>query len=94
MIRLFKVYYPLRTLVLLVGEALIVWTSFLLATIWRNQDSWLLLNVDGGYLQVLAVLGPKILTITGVVLLLLALLLMGAQVADGLLYEAFFKHVY
>jgi sugar transferase (PEP-CTERM system associated) len=69
-IRLFKVYYPLRTLVLLVGEALIVWTSFLLATIWRNQDSWLLLNVDGGYLQVLAVLGPKILTITGVVLLL------------------------
>jgi sugar transferase (PEP-CTERM system associated) len=69
-IRLFKVYYPLRTLVLLVGEALIVWTSFLLATIWRNQDSWLLLNVDGGYLQVLAVLGPKILTVTGVVLLL------------------------
>ncbi len=70
MIRLFKVYYPLRTLVLLVGEALIVWTSFLLATIWRNQDSWLLLNVDGGYLQVLAVLGPKILAVTGVVLLL------------------------
>jgi sugar transferase (PEP-CTERM system associated) len=69
-IRLFKVYYPLRTLVLLVGEALIVWTSFLLATIWRNQDSWLLLNVDGGYLQVLAVLGPKILVVTGVVLLL------------------------
>jgi sugar transferase (PEP-CTERM system associated) len=69
-IRLFKVYYPLRTLVLLVGEALIVWTSFLLATIWRNQDSWLLLNVDGGYLQVLALLGPKILTVTGVVLLL------------------------
>ena len=70
MIRLFKVYYPLRTLVLLVGEALIVWLSFLLATIWRNQDSWLLLNVDGGYLQVLAVLGPKILVVTGVVLLL------------------------
>jgi sugar transferase (PEP-CTERM system associated) len=69
-IRLFKVYYPLRTLVLLVGEALIVWTSFLLATIWRNQDSWLLLNVEGGYLQVLAVLGPKILVVTGVVLLL------------------------
>jgi hypothetical protein len=69
-IRLFKVYYPLRTLVLLVGEALIVWSSFLLATIWRNQDSWLLLNVEGGYLQVLAVLGPKILVVTGVVLLL------------------------
>jgi sugar transferase (PEP-CTERM system associated) len=69
-IRLFKVYYPLRTLVLLVGEAMIVWLSFLLATVWRNQESWLLVNVEGGYLQVLAVLGPKILVVTGVVLLL------------------------
>jgi sugar transferase (PEP-CTERM system associated) len=69
-IRLFKVYYPLRTLVLLVGEAMIVWLSFLLATVWRNQDSWLLVNVDGGYFQVLQVLGPKILVVTGVVLLL------------------------
>jgi sugar transferase (PEP-CTERM system associated) len=73
-IRLFKVYYPLRTLVLLVGEALIVWTSFLLATLWRNPDSWLLGNVDGGYLQVLAALGPKILVITAVVLILSHLL--------------------
>jgi sugar transferase (PEP-CTERM system associated) len=70
LIRLFKVYYPLRTLVLLVGEAMIVWFSFLLATVWRNQESWLLVNIDGGYLQVLAVLGPKILVVTGVVLLL------------------------
>ncbi len=62
MIRLFKVYYPLRTLVLLGGEALIVWVSFVLGTMLRNQDSWLLLNVEGGYL--------KILAITGVVLLL------------------------
>jgi sugar transferase (PEP-CTERM system associated) len=69
-IRLFKVYYPLRTLVLLVGEAMIVWLSFLLATLWRNHDSWLLLNVDGGYLQVLADLGPKILVVTTAVLLL------------------------
>jgi sugar transferase (PEP-CTERM system associated) len=69
-IRLFKVYYPVRTLVLLVGEAMIVWLSFLFATIWRNQDSWLLLNVDGGYLQVLAELGPKILGVTLAVLLL------------------------
>jgi sugar transferase (PEP-CTERM system associated) len=73
-IRLFKVYYPLRTLVLLVGEALIVWTSFLLATIWRNPDSWLLGNVEGGYLQVLAALGPKILVVTAVVLILSHLL--------------------
>ena len=55
MIRLFKVYYPLRTLVLLVGEALIVWVSFVLATMLRNQDSWLLLNVEGGYIKILAV---------------------------------------
>jgi sugar transferase (PEP-CTERM system associated) len=61
-IRLFKVYYPLRTLVLLAGEALIVWFSFVLGTMWQNQDSWLLLNVEGGYL--------KILGVTGVVLLL------------------------
>jgi sugar transferase (PEP-CTERM system associated) len=69
-IRLFKVYYPLRTVVLLAGEATIVWLSFLLATVWRNQDSWLLINIDGGYLQVLATLGPRILVVTGVVLLL------------------------
>jgi sugar transferase (PEP-CTERM system associated) len=61
-IRLFKVYYPLRTLVLLAGEALIVWISFVLGTMLRSQDSWLLLNVEGGYL--------KILVVTFVVLLL------------------------
>jgi sugar transferase (PEP-CTERM system associated) len=60
-IRLFKVYYPLRMLVLLAGEALIVWVSFVSGTMLRNQDSWLLLNVDGGYL--------KILIVTAVVLL-------------------------
>ncbi|MGA8273365.1 MAG: TIGR03013 family XrtA/PEP-CTERM system glycosyltransferase [Candidatus Sulfotelmatobacter sp.] len=61
MIRLFKVYYPLRTLILLAAEALIVWVSFVLGAMLRSQDSWLLLNVEGGYL--------KILGITGVVLL-------------------------
>jgi sugar transferase (PEP-CTERM system associated) len=62
-IRLFKVYYPLRTLILLLGEALIVWISFVLGTMLQNrEDSWLLLNVDYGYLKILAV--------TGVVLLL------------------------
>jgi sugar transferase (PEP-CTERM system associated) len=62
-IRLFKVYYPLRTLVLLVGEALIVWTSFVMGTMLQNgEDSWLLLNVQHGYV--------KILLVTGVVLLL------------------------
>jgi sugar transferase (PEP-CTERM system associated) len=55
LIRLFKVYYPLRTLVLLAGEALIVWSSFVLGTMLRNQDSWLVLNVQGGYLKILAI---------------------------------------
>jgi sugar transferase (PEP-CTERM system associated) len=68
-IRLFKII-SLRTLVLLGGEVFIVWTSFVLATIWRNPDTLLLLNVDGGYFQVLAALAPKILVVTGVVLLL------------------------
>ena len=63
MIRLFKVYYPLRTLILLVGEGLIVWSSFVLGTMLQNrEDSWLLLNVEYGYLKIFAV--------TGVVLLL------------------------
>ena len=61
MIRLFKVYYPLRTLVLLAGEALIVWFSFVLATMLRNQDSWLLLNVQGGYVKILIVTGAVLL---------------------------------
>ena len=56
MIRLFKVYYPVRTLVLLAGEALIIWISFVLGTVLRNQDDyWLALNVEGGYLKILAV---------------------------------------
>ena len=63
MIRLFNVYYPVRTLVLLVVEALVVGSSFLLATLWRNPEtSWIVLNVDGGYV--------KILCVTGIVLLL------------------------
>jgi sugar transferase (PEP-CTERM system associated) len=63
LIRLFKIHYPLRTLVLLVGEGLIVWSSFVLGTMLQNrEDSWILLNVENGYLKILAV--------TGVVLLL------------------------
>lgn len=65
MIRLFNVYYPVRTLVLLVGEALIVCLSFVLGTMW-NVDSWLRLNndlfIEGG--------GLRIVGLTGIVLLL------------------------
>jgi sugar transferase (PEP-CTERM system associated) len=60
-IRLFKVYYPLRTLVLLAVEALIVWVSFVLGTMLRNQDSWLLLNVEGGYFKILGVTAAVLL---------------------------------
>ena len=62
MIRLFNVYIPVRTLVLLVGEALIVWTSFLLGAVYEfRQDSYLVLNYEGGYI--------KLFIFTGVVLL-------------------------
>lgn len=63
MIRIFKVYYPARTLILLGGEALIVWTSFLLAVLLQHpDDGYVVLNYEGGYL--------KILGITTVVLLI------------------------
>jgi len=56
LIRLFNVYYPVRTLVLLIGEALIVWTSFLLGAVYElREDSYLVLNYEGGYLKILAV---------------------------------------
>ena len=61
MIRLFNVYYPIRTLILLIGEALIVWTSFLLAAVVElREDSYLVLNYEGGYI--------KLFVVTGVVL--------------------------
>jgi sugar transferase (PEP-CTERM system associated) len=56
LIRLFNVYYPVRTLVLLVGEALIIWTSFLLGAVYElREDSYLVLNVEGGYIKIFAV---------------------------------------
>ena len=56
MIRLFNVYYPVRTLVLLIGEALIVWTSFLLgAFCMLGQDTYLALNYEGGYFKIFGV---------------------------------------
>jgi len=61
-IRLFNVYYPVRTLVLLVVEALLVWLSFVAGTRLQSPDWWLLLNAEGGYL--------KIFLVTGIVLLL------------------------
>jgi sugar transferase (PEP-CTERM system associated) len=52
LIRLFHVYYPIRTLILLLGEALIVLASLLLAA-WVNlrEDSYLVLNYEGGWIK-------------------------------------------
>jgi sugar transferase (PEP-CTERM system associated) len=64
-IRLFNVYYPVRTLVLLVGEALIVGCSFVLGTLWNTENLLRFENalfIEGGYLRILA--------LTGIVLLL------------------------
>jgi sugar transferase (PEP-CTERM system associated) len=56
LIRLFNVYYPIRTLVLLIGDALIVWTSFLLGAVYElREDSYLVLNYQGGYLKIFGV---------------------------------------
>jgi sugar transferase (PEP-CTERM system associated) len=55
-IRLFNVHYPVRTLILLAGEALIVWTSFLLGlALQHRNDLYVVLNYEGGYLKILSV---------------------------------------
>jgi sugar transferase (PEP-CTERM system associated) len=55
-IRLFNVYYPIRKLILLVGEALIVWSSLLLGAFLAHPDDYyIVLNYDGGFLKILAV---------------------------------------
>ena len=65
MIRLFNVYYPVRSLVLLLGEALVIGLSFILGTMF-TVESMLRLNnalfIERGYLRILG--------LTGVVLLL------------------------
>ncbi len=56
MIRLFNVYYPVRTLVLLIGEALIVWTSFLLGVVLvRQQDTYIALFYEHGFYKIFGV---------------------------------------
>src|ERR1700722_19979321 len=61
MIRLFNVYYPTRTIVLLLCEGLIVSGCFLLATVvLLGQDTYLVLNYEYGGLKIL---GLTILTL-------------------------------
>ncbi len=56
MIRLFNVYYPIRKLILLIGEVLIVWTSFLLGVfLVRQQDTYFALVYENGFYKILGV---------------------------------------
>ena len=60
MIRLFNVYYPVRTLVLLLGEALVVGFSFLLGTMFTVESMLRLSNtlfIERGYLRILGLTG-------------------------------------
>jgi len=66
LIRLFRVFFPVRTLVLLAVETLIVWISFVLGTMVRGQEDWLLrlsngLFIEGEFLKILAVTGIVLL---------------------------------
>jgi len=54
LIRLFNVYYPVRTLVLLAVEAMVVFTSFLVGMLIAFPDeSYIVLNYQYGYLKIL-----------------------------------------
>lgn len=56
MIRLFNVYYPVRTLVLLLCEALLVGGSFLLATaLLMGPDTYIVLIYENGLLEIAAI---------------------------------------
>jgi sugar transferase (PEP-CTERM system associated) len=54
LIRLFNVYYPVRTLVLLAVETMVVFTSFLLGILLAiPEESYIVLNYQYGYLKIL-----------------------------------------
>jgi sugar transferase (PEP-CTERM system associated) len=56
MIRLFHVYYPVRTLLLLIGEAIVVCLSFLIAALIQfGPDSYLFLNYEEGLYKIVAI---------------------------------------
>ena len=54
MIRLFNVYYPVRTLLLLAVETMVVFTSFLLGVVLAfPEEAYIVLNYRYGYLRIL-----------------------------------------
>jgi sugar transferase (PEP-CTERM system associated) len=70
-IRIFKVHYPVRTVVLLAGEALIIGASFILGSLWsagvlsNPEVGWLqfrnVLIIEGGYIRILGLTGIMLL---------------------------------
>jgi sugar transferase (PEP-CTERM system associated) len=61
-VRLFNVYYPVRGLLLLCGEALVICGSFIVASrIAFGADSYLVLNFEYGYYKILGVTGIALL---------------------------------
>jgi sugar transferase (PEP-CTERM system associated) len=76
-IRVFNVHFPFRSLVLVVGEALIILASFLLGVTMRfGEDSFLVLNFEHGYQEIL------ILTV------LILLLFHGFDLYDPVYFDA------
>src|ERR1035437_6814738 len=62
MIRLFHVYYPVRTLVLFVCEAIVICCSFLLAAVIHfGPDSYLVLNYEAGMYKILGLTAVALL---------------------------------
>ena len=62
MVRLFHVYYPIRTVVLFAGEAALVSLSFILATfVIFRQDAVLILNYEGGLYKIAGVTAVALL---------------------------------
>jgi sugar transferase (PEP-CTERM system associated) len=56
MIRFFNVYYPTRTVILVLGEAFLVFGCFLLATLLvLRQDADIVLNYEYGWLKIIGV---------------------------------------
>ena len=62
MVRLFSVYYPTRTVILVGAEAILVCTSFLLGCLVRfGQDTYLVLNYEHGFAKILGITGLALL---------------------------------
>ena len=62
MIRIFKIYYPLRTLVLLGGDALAILSSFVAAVMMQFREDFLLeLQYNFGFIKILLITASVLL---------------------------------